>query len=75
MYLRSQPLDVDLPDVAAVDSYGSLGGLVEPQEQAHAGGLAAPGRPHDSNGLPRTHSKVETVRVFFGTVDLHGRRA
>jgi len=70
--LRSKPLHVDLPDVAAVDSYGALGGLVEPQEQTHAGGLAASGRPHNGNGLPRAHSKIETVRVFFGTVDLHG---
>ena len=70
VHLRTQPLDVDLLDVPAVYRHAPLGGLVEPQQQSHAGRLAPPRGTDQGHSLTGSHVQAEALRVFLGPVDL-----
>ena len=57
----AQPGERDLAHVHPVHEDRARRGIVEPREQAHQGGLAGAGGPHDGHRLPRRHLEVDVV--------------
>jgi len=57
--LLPQPLDVQLPNVHAVDPHRPPRRVVEAQDQLHDRALPAPGTPHQRDGLPGCDVEVE----------------